>query len=116
MAGRGLAGVAARQGHGVFCGEGVEAGEEASEPFAVSGSCEDLGRKRKREKGGERRGAHGGEVAEAASEDAMADGFGRMEAAERVATFEGEIRGHEHVVAARRAEDGAVVADAEDDA
>src|SRR6185312_1973337 len=68
-----------------------------------------------REEGGERGCAHGGEVAEASGEAAVADGLGRMEVAAEVADFEAEVGGDEDFCVGRRAEDGAVVADAEGD-
>ena len=43
----------------------------------------------------------------------MADGGGGVEVAAEVPVFEGEVGGDEDLVAARGAEDGAVVADAE---
>lgn len=43
----------------------------------------------------------------------MADGLRRMKVAEKMAAFEREVRGDEHLMATRRAEDGAVVTNAE---
>lgn len=45
----------------------------------------------------------------------MADGVGGVEVAAEVTVFQGEVGGDEEVVAGGRAEDGAVVADAEGD-
>ena len=57
--------------------------------------CEHLCGQGEGEEGGERGCAHGGEIAEAAGEAAVADGFGRMQVAAEVPVFEGEVGGDE---------------------
>ncbi len=90
-------------------GEGEEAVEEGVEPGAVA--CDRFG-DGEREEASEGGCAHGGEVAEASGEGAVADGLGGVPVAAEVAAFEGEVGGDEEVVVRGRGKDGAVVADA----
>jgi hypothetical protein len=112
-AGGGLGGVAASEGYVVPLGEGAEASEEALDPLLATAGARHVGREGEREEGGDGGGPHGGEVAEAAGEAAMSDRGCGVEVAAEVAVFEGEVGGDEDLVVARRAEDGAVVADAQ---
>jgi len=91
----------------------VKAIEEAADPGAAFCRGGQAGGEGEGEKSGERRSAHGGKVAEAAGQRVVADGFGRMEVEEEVADFEGKVGGDEDVGVLWRAEDGAVIADAE---
>ena len=93
-----------------------ESGEEAVDPAASGGGCEHLAGQREREERGERTRAHGGQIAQAARQGAVADGFRRMPVAAEVAAFQREVGGDQDFVAAGRAQDRAVVADAEGDA
>ena len=68
------------------------------------------------EESGERARAHGGQVAEAAGQSAMADGLGRVPIEAEVAAGDGEVGGDGEFLAGTRAEQGAVVADAEAEA
>ena len=91
-------------------GERKQAVEEAVEPAGIAGDGFWHG---EGEECSEGLGSHGGEIAEAAGEGAMADGGGAMPLAAKVAIFEGEVGGDEEFVAGGWFEDGAVVADAE---
>jgi len=104
-----------RRGGCELRGEGAKAGEEAVDPYATLPGREHLCGKGEGEECGEGARTHGGEVAEAAGERAVADGSGGWRSRRKVAAFEGEVGGDEELVAAGRAEDGAVVADAEDE-
>jgi hypothetical protein len=66
------------------------------------------------EETGKRLASHGGNVAEAASQAAVADAAGRVPVAAEVDVFNRQISGDEELVAAGRAEDGTVVADSVD--
>lgn len=107
-----LRGVAAGEGDVVRGGEGEQTIEEAIEPARVAG---DGFRHSEGEECGEGLGSHGGEIAEAAGQGAMADGGWAMPVAAKVAIFEGEVGGDEELVVGGRLEDRAVVADAEAD-
>jgi hypothetical protein len=72
--------------------------------------CEHVGGKGQGEKGCDGGSAHGGEVAEAAGEAAVAYGFGGMAVATEVAVFEGKVCGYKYFGVRRRVQDGAVVA------
>ena len=110
--GRRLRGVTAGERDVVGGGEGEEAVEKTIEPARVAG---DGFRHGEGEECGEGLGSHGGEIAEAAGQGAMADGGWAMPVAAKVAIFEGEVGGDEQLVAVGWFEDGAVVADAEAD-
>jgi hypothetical protein len=58
--------------------------------------------------------AHGGDIAEAAGEAAMADRLGRMQIAPEMDSLQAEIRGHQRLVASGYLEDGAIVPDSGD--
>ncbi len=105
-----MRGVAAGEWDVVGGGEREQAIEEAVEPAGIAGDGFWQG---EGEKSGEGLGSHGGEIAEAAGERAMADGGGAMPVAAKVAIFEREVGGDEEFVAGGWFEDGAVVADAE---
>ena len=94
-------------------GEGEEAVEEAVEEERRAGDGFWQGEGKEC---GEGFGSHGGEIAEAAGQGAMADGSGVVPGAAEVAVFEGEVGGDEELVMGGWFEDGAVVADAEADA
>ena len=95
--------------------ECAEALEEASDPVAACGFSEHLGGEGEREEGGDGCCAHGGQVAEAARQAAVAYGFGRVEVAAEVAVLEGKVCGDKDLGIRWGAEDGAVVTDAEGD-
>jgi len=67
-----------------------------------------------REEDGEGIGAHGGEIAESASETAMSNGLRRVEMTAEMAVFEREVGGDADFIAGTGAKDSAVVADAGD--
>jgi uncharacterized protein len=118
--------VASGQRGFVGCGEGEQAVEEVGKPGGLSGLGERRwpsaaagwsGGKRTRQAQGKKCGdgtsAHGGQVAEAARQSPVADGFGRMPVEAEVAAGDGEIGGDGQFLARAQAEQGAVVADAE---
>jgi hypothetical protein len=110
-----LGGVAACERSFVLLGKGAETVKEAFDPSLASGGAENFGGECEGEEGGNRCGSHGGEVAQAAGEAAMADGGGGVKVATEVSVLEGEVGGDEDLVATGRMKDGAVVADAEGD-
>src|SRR6185437_2348020 len=116
MIGRRLAAVSAGQRDGMGAGEVVEAGKEAGKPGAVFAVRDKIARQSKRKKRRQRLRAHGREITEAAREDAVADGLRRMKVAEEVPAFQRKVSSDEDLIAARGAEDGTVVADAEHEA
>lgn len=103
----GLGEIAAGQRNFVLVGEGEEAIEEAVEPFAG-----ELARQAKREKGGDGARAHGGEVAQSASQCAMTDGFGRVQVELEVAAGDVEIGSDGEFLVGTEAKQRTVVADA----
>jgi len=114
--GGGFGEIAAGEG-GVGGGcEGEQTVEEAVDPggAAAAGGCE-LAGQTEGEKGGEGARAHGGEVAETAGEGAMADGLGGVPVEAEVAAGDGKVGGDGDFFSGTRAEEGAVVADAEAD-
>lgn len=104
---RGLRGVAAGERDAMLAGEGEESLEKPIKP----GAREARG-KREGQEDGERLGAHGGEIAEAAGETAVSYGLRRVPVAAEVDALEGEVGGDAEVVAGAGAQNGAVVADA----
>ena len=84
----GLGGVAASEGSVVLLGKGTETGKEAFDPSLAGASAEQSGWEGEGEEGGNWRGSHGGEVAKAACEAAVTDGFSRVEVATEVAILE----------------------------
>lgn len=95
--------------------QSLHAVEEAFYPVAACRLHEHRCRQREGEEGGKRSRAHCGKIAQTAREAAMAYGFGGMEAAAEVAALECKVGGDKHFAACGRAEDGAVIADAERD-
>jgi hypothetical protein len=65
------------------------------------------------EKDGEGAGAHGGQIAEPASEGAMTDGLGLVPVEAEVASGDGKVSGNSDFFSGARTEQSAVVADAE---
>lgn len=102
----GFGGVAAGERGAMFLGERDQAASEASDPGLGKAA-----RQGKREKDGDGISAHGGDVAEAAGEAAMADRFGGMPVAAEVDAFEGEVGSDQRVQVRRQAKHGAVVSD-----
>ena len=115
FAGR-LGGVAAGQRDGVLVRQTAQAGEESLDPARPARLASISRGQREREEGRQRTRAHGGQIAKAARQRPVADRLRRMPVAAEVAAFEGEVGGDEEFVASGRAQDGAVVADAEGDA
>jgi len=66
QAGGGLGGVAASERRIVLLGQSAETVEETFDPSLTAADVRHVGREREREEGGNRRSAHGGEIAEAA--------------------------------------------------
>jgi hypothetical protein len=56
--------------------------------------------------------AHGGEIAEAAGEATVPGRGSGVPVATEMSTFQGKVSGYKDIAALRRAQDGAVVADA----
>ena len=108
---RGLRGVSSSERDVVRGGKCEEAVEEAIEPARIAryGFWHGEG-----EEGREWLGSHGGKVAEASGEGPMADGGGSVPDATEVAVFEGEVCGDEEFVAWGRFDDGAIVADTQE--
>ena len=103
-----LGGVASGKRDAVLAGQGEEAVEEAREPCGGQAR-----RDGEREEDGEGVCSHGGEVAEAAGEAAMADGFRRVPVATEVDALQGEVGSDADLLAGFGTEDGAIVANAE---
>ena len=106
--------VAACQGRTVGCSQGQKAVEEAVHPggLATVGDGE-RSRQSQREKGGYGTRSHGGQVAEAACQGAMADGFRGVPVEAKVATRNRKIGGNGPFFSRAGGQEGAVVADAE---
>ena len=71
--GGGLGGIATGEGGVVLRGEGAETVEETFDPSLAGAGANQFRWEREREEGGDGGGSHGGEIAEATGEAAMAD-------------------------------------------
>ena len=108
-----FAGVAARQRYCELLGQTTQTGEKPLDPAASSGGCQHFAGQRQREKCGERASAHSGQVAKAARQRPVAHRLRRMPVAPKVASLQREVGRNQYLVPFRRAQDGAIVANAE---
>ena len=83
------------------------------DPAPPAAGCQHLAGQRQREESRQRTRAHCGQVAQAARQRPVADRLGRVPVAAEVASFQREVGRDQQLVTFRRAQDGAVVADAE---
>lgn len=105
-------GVATGERYIVLLRESTESAKKSFDPALTVTGAEKMSGKSEGEEGGYRGSSHGGEIAEAAGEAAMADGCRRMEVAAEVAVLQGEVSGDEDFMTGGMAQDGAVIADA----
>lgn len=114
--------VAAGEGRFVVVGEGEQAVVEAVHPgfllgrALVGGGKGELAGQTEGEECGDGAGTHGGKVAEATGQGAVADGLRRVPVEVEVASGEAEVGSDGDLFAGVNAEEGAVVADAEREA
>jgi len=107
---RRLRGVAARQWDLERFSEAQEAIQKAVQPGSVAGDGLWQG---EREETCQRGCTHGSEVGKPTSECSMPYGLRRVDVAQKMAAFEGKVRGDQKLLAEGRGEDGAVVPDAQ---
>jgi hypothetical protein len=95
--------------------EGAQTGKKTLDPALSSARGEHVGGEREGEERRKRAGSHGGDIAQAAGQGAVAYGLRRMQVAVEVASFQGKVRGDNDFMSFGQAEDGAVVADPKGD-
>lgn len=99
----------------MLLGERAKSGEEAVDPASAFSGVEQIGGKSQGEEGGQRRGAHGGKVAETTGEAAMPNRSGWMEIAAEVSVLQAEVGRDQDLVPRGRAKNGAIVANTKGD-
>lgn len=92
--------------HAEASGQRGKATEKIIGPF-----LREFGRKSERKKAGQRLAAHGGNIAQSASQAAVAYASGWVPLAAKVNLFNGKVRRDKQFVAGRNTHDGAIVAD-----
>ena len=104
--------VAASQGRLTGLGEGKESVEKAVEP-ALAALCvlDECARQAQGQKRRDGTRTHGGQVAEAAGEGAMADAFGRVPIEAEMTVGDGEVGGYGKLFSGPQTEQGAIVTD-----
>jgi hypothetical protein len=73
----------------------------------------EFARETEREKGCYRPSAHGGQIAESASQGTVANGFGRVPVKAKVTACYGEVGSNRHLFAWAKADEGAIVPDSQ---
>jgi hypothetical protein len=99
----------------VLLGKRAKSGEKAVDPASAFSGVEQIGGKSQREEGGQRRGPHGGKVAETTGEAAMPNRRGWMEIAAEMPVFQAEVGRDQDFVPRGRAKNGAIVANTKGD-